>query len=473
MSEEIPSLRGQLAEAEENLRLIQDRKTKYVLETNIPLQLIKDERRLEVQIADLRKRLEICQESLAQLYEQLQDAATHEEWAEVRALGEQIRALDAGYRDMPELVAQARERLHRPQRRLMPPRIWIVGGAMALMLLVVLIGWRAGWFASNRPPAGASRYDTWTRPVDEMVMVYVPAGEFEMGSTDAEIEAMLSQCERDFGSGNCLRIWYKDESPQHPVTLDDFWIDQTEVSVIQFQGFAAETGYETEAEREGWGNIWTGTEWESVGDANWQHPQGRDSSAQYNHPVVQVSWHDASAYCNWAGARLPTEAEWEYAARGPDGRIYPWGEDAPTCALAQFIDCSESTVPVSNLPDGASWCKALGMAGNAWEWVGDWYEDYPSERQLNPTGPSSGKFRVARGARGGTVQTSCAAPSATGNSLSGGVTSWGFVAPGILDGLAVHRQLASRDGLIKLSAIANPHISNARHTDDTHMCSTG
>jgi len=418
MNDDIQSLRTQLAEAEENLRLIQERKAKYVLETNIPLQLIKDERRLEVQIADLRERLEACQEPLTQLYEQLQDAAAHEEWAEVRVLGEQIRGLDPGYRDVPQLVAQAHERLQRPKRRRTPAWTWwAVPGGVALVLLLALaatLGPRlfattsAPTEAPTEPPIEPPTEEpvsepalepgiTWTRPADGMVMLRVPSGTFKMGNTDAEIEAMFSQCEREFGSGNCLRSWYEDESPQHPVTLDDFWIDQTEVSVIQFQVFVAETGYETEAERESWGDIWTGTEWERVGGANWQHPQGRESNAQYDHPVVQVSWHDASAYCNWAGARLPTEAEWEYAARGPDGRIYPWGDDAPTCALAQFMDCSGSTVPVSSLPGSASWCKALGMAGNAWEWVGDWYGDYPSERQLNPTGPSSGKHRVARG----------------------------------------------------------------------------
>jgi serine/threonine-protein kinase len=202
-----------------------------------------------------------------------------------------------------------------------------------------------------------------------MVMVYVPGGEFEMGSAE---------------DGD-------DEKPVHTVALSDFWIDQTEVTNAQYAAFLSEQGNQTEG----------GVTWLALGDADclieqvdskYQPKRGYD-----DHPVIEVSWHGAAAYCKWAGGRLPTEAEWEYAARGPDGRIYPWGDDAPTCERAQFGECSGRTVAVGSLPSGASWCGALDLAGNVWEWVADWYGDYPSERQVNPTGPPFGEARALRG----------------------------------------------------------------------------
>ena len=238
-------------------------------------------------------------------------------------------------------------------------------------------------------PGAPSLGDTWTRPADGMVMVYVPAGEFEMGSTE-----------------------YDDEQPVHTGALDGFWIDQTEVAAAQFRAFAQATNYETTAEQQGWGWVWVESagEWQQVNGINWQHPQGPGSNVQDDHPVVQVSWDDAQAYCEWAEARLPTEAEWEYAARGPEGRIYPWGDSFEGERLnycdancprewkdSEYDDGYALTAPVGSYPAGASWCGALDMAGNVWEWVADWYDDYPSGRQVNPAGPSSSTYRVLRG----------------------------------------------------------------------------
>jgi formylglycine-generating enzyme required for sulfatase activity len=114
-------------------------------------------------------------------------------------------------------------------------------------------------------------------------------------------------------------------------------------------------------------------------------------------PVVMVTWYGADAYCRWAGGRLPTEAEWEYAARGPEGHSYPWGNRPPSCELARYGDCARSPIPAASLPEGASWCGALDMAGNVWEWVADWFGPYPATHQVNPSGPSSGGVRVLRG----------------------------------------------------------------------------
>lgn len=187
------------------------------------------------------------------------------------------------------------------------------------------------------------------------------------------------------------------EAPVHTVALDGFWLDQTEVTIAQYREFAGATGYKTTAEQQGRSDIWA-------------RPEKLSNQAIDAHPVVHISWDDATAYCAWAGGRLPTEAEWEYAARGPEGLTYPWGNTF-NGTLLNFCDqeCSEDwadkkvsdgypyTAPVGNYPGGASWVGALNLAGNVWEWVADWYGPYPSERQTNPTGPQSGDSRVLRG----------------------------------------------------------------------------
>ena len=138
MTDDLQSMRRQLAETEENLRLIQERKAEHILTTDVPLQLIKEERRLRSQTADLRERLEMCQEQLEQLYEQLEAAVAQEEWAKVRSLSERIQALDASYLDVPQWVAQARKRLQRPTRGAVSGRTWIVGIVLLVTLLIVL-----------------------------------------------------------------------------------------------------------------------------------------------------------------------------------------------------------------------------------------------------------------------------------------------------------------------------------------------
>ena len=293
---------------------------------------------------------------LEPLYQQLQAAATEGDWPEVLALGGQIRALDPGYRDVRELVEQARAEMRpRPAPgRSLPGWAWIVGGVLVLVLLLggVYLGTRIGSeliLTPTVPAAVASR----VREKDGMVEVYVPAGEFEMGSMGGR-------------SG---------DHPVHTVALDALWIDRTEVTNAQYTL--------------------------CVKDGKCEQSFLADDAA-YNgddYPVVGVSWYDAVTYCKWAGARLPTEAEWEYAARGLEGNVYPWGDKAPTCELAQYSNCSGRTGPVGSLPDGASWCGVLDMAGNVWEWVADWYDEdyYGSSPSQNPAGPSSGEYRVLRG----------------------------------------------------------------------------
>jgi formylglycine-generating enzyme required for sulfatase activity len=233
--------------------------------------------------------------------------------------------------------------------------------------------------------------ETRIRPQDEAVMVFVPAGEFLMGSTG-------------FANPN--------EKPQHTVSLDAFWIDRTEVTVAQFRRFVGQTGYRTRAEEQGRAFAWveSAMEWQEVEGADWLHPFGPQSSAEDTHPVVQVAWADAEAYCAWAGGSLPAEAQWEKAARGADGRSYPWGNvfdgtlvnycDASCPGGDQvFNDGYRFTAPVGSYPDGASPYGALDMSGNVWEWTADYYGAgyYAVSPAQNPTGPESGQYRVLRG----------------------------------------------------------------------------
>jgi len=242
-----------------------------------------------------------------------------------------------------------------------------------------------------------------------MAMVYVPEGNFTMGSTDSQV----SQLESQYGCDGC----FDDEKPQHTVYLDAFWIDKTEVTNAMFQAFVSASGYTTDAEKGGvaWVFDPNSGSWSEVSGANWLHPRGPSSSLNdlQNHPVVQVSWNDAAAYCDWVGARLPSEAEWEKAARGTDGRTYPWGNQNPAGDRLNFADANlnvdwadktinegyQFTAPVGHYPRGASPYGALDMAGNVWEWVADWYAEnyYADSLSSNPPGPASGDSRVLRG----------------------------------------------------------------------------
>ncbi len=225
-----------------------------------------------------------------------------------------------------------------------------------------------------------------------VIHVYVPAGSFQMGSED----------------GN------NDERPIHDVTVDAFWLDHTEVSNGRFAAFVAAEGYKTAAERQGWGYLFDGGNWDVVNGADWQHPQGpgSDIGGLGDHPVVLVNRADATAFCAWAGGRLPTEAEWEYAARGPENRLWAWGNDFLTDRVNYCDhDCSASwvaldvddgytyTAPVDSFPQGASWVGALNITGNVWEWVSDWYDPayYSRSPQANPPGPETGERGILRG----------------------------------------------------------------------------
>lgn len=209
-------------------------------------------------------------------------------------------------------------------------------------------------------------------------LVPIPAGTLNMGAADGEHA----------------------ERPVHRVTLSAFAIERFEVSNAEFAAFVAATGHVTDPERSGMGWHWTG-EWREVRGADWRHPRGPGSSIEglERHPVVQVSWNDAQAYCRWRGRRLPTEAEWERAARGEGDRIYPWGNEPPRegrryhasygsdeCCRADAGDGYLFTAPIGSFPSGQSPFGIHDLAGNVWEWVENWFDpDY--YRRAPPVDP--------------------------------------------------------------------------------------
>jgi formylglycine-generating enzyme required for sulfatase activity len=228
---------------------------------------------------------------------------------------------------------------------------------------------------------------TMLSPVDEMEQVYVPEGTFLMGSTRQEIDAVMADCP------DCERSWFGGELPQLEVYLDAFWIDRTEVTNAMYAAFLNDRGNQEEG----------GARWlEPSSEHSHLHKRGGEwkADAGYeDHPVIEVSWYGARAYCEWAGRRLPTEAEWEKAARGTQGQLYPWGDEPPTCSLTQYRGCSGRTVAVGSKPEGESPYGAWDMAGNVYEWVADWldYDYYETSPAENPPGPETGTDRGLRG----------------------------------------------------------------------------
>jgi len=244
---------------------------------------------------------------------------------------------------------------------------------------------------------------------DGAEMVLVPAGEFAMGSDADEIEALLRQY------SGLRRERLRDEIPKHRVFLEAFYIDKYEVTNARFQQFVQATGYRTDPERDGGGSVYQNGKWEPLNTGEtWRTPLGPGSSLEglAEHPVVQVTWRDARAYCKWAGKRLPTEAEWEKAARGTEGLVYPWGQQFDGKRL-NFCDrnCDSSgkdssvdddyrfSAPVGHYAAGKSPYGVYDMAGNVWEWMEDGYDEnyYQHSPDRNPPGPAPDSRVVLRG----------------------------------------------------------------------------
>ncbi len=251
---------------------------------------------------------------------------------------------------------------------------------------LIACNWATPGAAANRASAAMPTLGVGSTTVsdkDGMTLMYVPAGDFLMGTTKADLAQLMENenpaaTDADIArfvkmsSANSDSVFFN-EMPQHIVYLDAFWIDQTEVTQRMYANCVAA------------GKCQKPT-WRLGGD---------------NYPEVAMAWNDATAYCMWAGRRLPTEAEWEKAARGTDGRLYPWGNQAPDSTRLTFdygVGLGQTT-EVGIFPTGASPYGALDMAGNVFEWVADWYDEtyYVHSPARNPTGPASGYARVMRG----------------------------------------------------------------------------
>lgn len=238
-------------------------------------------------------------------------------------------------------------------------------------------------------------------------MVFVPEGNFIQGSTEDQVEVFAQACSEALpGDQTCLL--FGDELPQRTVILDAFWIDRYEVTNRQFEEFiGANRSYRTVADKNGSSLTYDSRNqrWLTVDGAMWNRPEGPVSSIQdrKDYPVVHMGWEDADAYCRWADKRLPTEAEWEKAARGIDGRIYPWGfrfDSKNDLSLLNFYEVSPAGLrPVGKFPKGTSPYGAEDMLGNISEWVADWYDSeyYKNGPLINPKGPSSRVEKVRRG----------------------------------------------------------------------------
>lgn len=226
----------------------------------------------------------------------------------------------------------------------------------------------------NKPSEMANKYRN---------MVEIPAGNFRMGSTN----------------------WGPFESPVHEMYIESFWMDKTPVTNLQFGIFVKATGYKTDAEIAGRARGYEGGSFKIIPGLNWKSFYATDRA---DHPVILVSWNDAKAYADWAGKRLPTEAEWEKAARGGlVDKLYPWGDETPNGTQSNFAQQPMNIIPTTPVQSFAPNGYGLyDMVGNVWQWCADWFEEsyYAVSSTINPRGPELGTTKVRRGGSWNVIQ---------------------------------------------------------------------
>ena len=239
--------------------------------------------------------------------------------------------------------------------------------------------------ASADPNAGAERTDE-----HGVTQVWVPPGTFLMGTDETDPTG-------DLAPPTWARFELAAERPQHEVALSEgYWIDKTEVTNEAYQAFVDAGGYQDQ-------ELWSEDGWTWLADRDATSLPAACVDAEADQPRVCITWYEAEAYAAWRGGALPTEAQWEFAARGPSSSIFPWG-DGWDEAKANVVD-SDGQTAIGAFPDGASWVGAVDMAGNAMEWVADWYSGsyYKQEVRDDPTGPPVGSKKVEKGGWWGAV----------------------------------------------------------------------
>jgi formylglycine-generating enzyme len=252
------------------------------------------------------------------------------------------------------------------------------------LVAVLWVSGSAGWCVAKKvgntsPVAGTKSGAVKINPKDGAEMVWVPSGQFTMGSTEEEMSSLIVR----YGIPKEMAWVYEANCPQRKVDLDGYWMYKTEVTVAQYRKFCEATGRTMpDAPRLGWKD---------------------------DRPVVNVTWEDADAYAKWAGCALPTEAQWEKAARGTDARKYPWGDKLDPSRCVSSVDRNaDGAEAVGSHPAGASPYGCQDMAGNVWEWCADWYDPsyYKNAPSKSPRGPSAevklpGSASTAHVIRGG------------------------------------------------------------------------